>query len=318
MKQEEVNQGVRRGELVVVATAKLREKIIERVQRLIDDAPYVALSDVLREMDEIKRMLTRMGNRSRRYSVALAADMAKSVMLALLLIPERQEKIPRAGDESGPAQAAAELAKAGDDARRIADKLWGGIDPTPTIEAWHRELAKAADPTLTEQLLVATRTEDAKAHDPKGRPYTEIPAAPKSLPSAKVQEVELLVRTVDEDPGVALVRVESAADPDGPAMEGLFERRLRLVFDEESHPGVAKFLELAQVTDVHVRTRVHVTRGLGAFGAKHDELRLAEVIDEAESRRRMSRRLLEMNAVTGDLFAEQSLEIEEDHVPEGL
>lgn len=307
MKQEEVNQELRKGHLLLVATAKMRQKILERVQRLVDGVQYVALSEVLREVNEIKNMLSRMRKRGQSYSVALAAEIAQSLILALVLIPDRQADLTEEGDgvtdSAGSSAPAAELAQAGDDARRVAHNLWGHPDAAPNIEAWDKELAKLGDGRqLAEQLLNAPRTEDGKSHDPNGRPFIDIPPVPKALPSAGPQEVELQVRTVDEEPGVALVRLVSAADPDGPAMKGLFERRLRLVFEEEAIPGVAKFLELAQVTDIHVRARVKVSRGLGASNAKHDELRLAEVIDEAGSRRQMSRRLIEMHVVTGDLF----------------
>ena len=306
MKQEEVNQKLRTGDLVLVATANLREKILERGQRLIDGVRYVALSDLLREVNEIRSMLLRMRSKSRRYAVAVPADVAESVMLAMLLIPGGQAELADGDDGIGSAgntQKPDELVRAGDDARRIASKLWGVDDAAPTIELWDRELSKLGPRReLSEQLLVAARTADGKAHGASGQPLADLPLAPKSLPSANHEDVELHVKSVDEDPGLAIVVVMGAAHPHGPAMAGLFERRVRLTFDEELHPGVAKFLELAQVTDFHVLARVRVHRGLGARNAKHDELQLAEVIDERGSRDRISRRLLEMNAVTVDLF----------------
>lgn len=306
MKQEEINQEVRKGSLVVVATAKLREKIIERTRRLIDGIPYVTLTDLLREVTEIKSMLSRLRQRGQKYAVAVDAQTAQSVMLALLLVPERQadlEKGSNKAGQAGTAKTAAELAKAGDDARRIAEQLWGKPGSVPTIEAWDRELAKLGpEGDLAGQLLVAPRTEGGEIHDALGRPLIELPAAPKALPSQAPQEVELSVGPVDPETGVAVVRVMSAANPNGPAMRGLFKRRVPLVFDDEKLPGVAKLLELAQVTDTLLRARVGIKRGLTAAYAKLDALHLAEVIGEAETRKRMSRRLLEMEAVTRDLF----------------
>jgi hypothetical protein len=255
VKQEEINQEVRNGDLVVVATAKLREKVLERIRRLIDGVHYVALSDLLREINEIRIMLSRLRGGRRRYAVAVAAEIAQSIMLALLLIPERQKAIDVGGgsEHTGSAESAKvveDLAKAEDGARRVADKLWGSKEATPTIEAWDRELSKLGERReLSEHLLVAPRTEDGKVHDSNGRPLVEIPPAPKSLPSTNNEEVELQVRSVDADPGLAIVKVLRAANPDGPAMKGLFDRRLRLVFEEEVWPGIAKFLELAQYTD---------------------------------------------------------------------
>jgi hypothetical protein len=314
VKQEEVNQAARKGALVVSATGKLREKILERVRRLIDGVHYVALSDLLREINEIKAMLSRLRVPGSKYTVAIDAQIAQSLMLALLVVPARQAEL-RDGDgdsngdgngktsRNGSAQEQAELAKAADDARRVAEQLWGKPDTVPTIEGWHRELSKlGAGAKLAGQLLVAPRTEGAEAHDSTGRLLVEVPAAPKALPSMEPQLVELHVRAVDTETGVAVVRVLSAADPDGAAISGLFDRRVRLVFDSEELTGSAKLLELAQVTDVPVQARVGVTRGLGTSGTRHDELLLKEVVDEMETRRRMSRRLLEMNAVTDDLF----------------
>jgi hypothetical protein len=306
MKQEEINQEVRKGGLVVVATAKLREKILERTRRLIDGVQYVTLADLLREVNEIKSMLSRLRQRGQKYAVAVDAQTAQSVMLALLLVPERQADLESGGNkagQTGTAKTAAELAKAADDARRIAGQLWGKPDSVPTIEGWDRELSKLGkEGKLAGQLLVAPRTEGGKVHDALGRPLIELPAAPKALPSEGPKEVQLSVGPVDPETGFAVVRVMSAADPDGPAMRGLFERRVPLAFDDERLRGIAKLLELAQVTDTLLRVRVGVTRGLTEANAKLDSLQLAEVIDEAETRRRMSRRLLEMEAVTEDLF----------------
>ncbi len=306
MKQEEINQEVRKGGLVVVATAKLREKIVERTRRLIDGVQYVTLADLLREVNEIKSMLSRLRQRGQKYAVAVDAQTAQSVMLALLLVPERQADLESAGNKAGQAgtvKTAAELAKAADDARRIAGQVWGKPDSVPTIESWDRELSKLGkEGKLAGQLLVAPRTEGGKVHDALGRPLIELPAAPKALPSEGPKEVQLSVGPVDPETGFAVVRVMSAADPDGPAMRGLFERRVPLAFDDERLRGIAKLLELAQVTDTLLRVRVGVTRGLTEANAKLDSLQLAEVIDEAETRRRMSRRLLEMEAVTEDLF----------------
>lgn len=309
MKQEEINEEVRKGGLIVVATAKLRERILERTRRLIDGVQYVTLADLLREVDEIKSMLSRLRQRGQKYAVAVDAQTAQSVMLALLLVPARQADLEKGCNKAGQAataKSAAELAKAGDDARRIAEQLWRKADSVPTIEGWDRELSKLGpEGKLAGQLLVAPRTEGGEVHDALGRPLIELPTAPKALPSQVHQEVELSVGPVDPETGIAVVRVMSAADPDGPAMRGLFERRVPLSFDDEKLPGVAKLLELAQATDTFVRARVGVTRGLSAKHAKLDALRLAEVIDEAETRKRMSRRLLEMKAVTGDLFQTQ-------------
>lgn len=309
MKQEKVHQGLREGELVLMATAKLREQVIERARRLVDGAEYVPISDFLREIEVIKGMLCRLRSRGRQYAVGLPAEVAQSVMLALLLIPDAQAELASAGKSSladafSSSPPVEELAKASDGARRVAEKLWGSRESAPTIEAWQHELTKLGSlGSLAEQLLTTARTQDGKPIDASGRPLANVPPAPKALPSAFAQEVEVDVRTVDEDPGVAMVKVRGAAEPDGAAMKGMFERRLRLRFDEESHPGIAKFLALAQATDVRVRARVNVQRGLGSSNAKHDELRLSEVIDETGSRRQMSLRLLELHVVTGDLFA---------------
>lgn len=311
MKQEEVNQAVASGGLVLIATGKLREKILERTRRLVDGVMYVTLSDLLREINEIRQMLSRMRNRGKHYAVAVEAQIAQSIMLALLLVPElpqRQSKLPM-GDKTGDAGTAngiINLARAADDARRVAERLWGAPEAVPTIEKWDRELSKLDDGgKLAEQLLLARRTEGAQAYGPNGQPFVELPVAPKALPSEEIHEVVLHIRTVDAETGIALVRVMRADHPDGPAMKGLFERRVPLAFDSEKRPGVAKLLELAQATDIHLLARVNVTRGLSPANAKLDKLDLAEVVREAETRQRVARRLLEMNAVTEDLFSEQ-------------
>jgi hypothetical protein len=306
MKQEEVNQAVNKGGLVLAATGTLREQVLERVRRLIDGVHYVTLSDLLREVNEIKLMLSRMRTRGQMYTVAIDAEIAKSVMLALLLVPESQAKLPaqeNAG-HAGSGTEAAQLAKAADDARQIAERLWAKPNAVPTFEGWNKELSKLGDSgALAEQLLVAPRTEGAQAHDSNGRPFVEVPTAPKALPSEHIHEVELHIRMVDPETHIATVRLIGNANQGNPALLGLNERRIPLWFDDEKLPGVSKLLELAQTTDVHVHVRVNVTRGLSRANAKLDKLELAEVIRETELRQRMARRLLEMNAVTEDLFS---------------
>jgi hypothetical protein len=312
MKQEEANQAARNGDLIIVATAKVRGKILERAKRLIEGTSYVMLGDFLREINEIKGMLSCLAGRGRRYTVALSADLAQAVMLALLLVPDRQMKVPGGGRSPGnSAEAAEELERAIDEARRVSNVLWGSNASIPTIESWQRELSKTANRQLVEQLMVARRTDDAHAHDGVGRPLAHIPPAPKELRSAGAHAVELQVRNVDEDPSIACVKVMSADNPDAPAMKGMLDRRLRLAFDETRIAGIAKLLALAQVTDVHVQARVRVTRGLGTSNAKRDELELSEVIDEIDTRKKISLRLLEMKAVNRDLFVESESGLEE-------
>jgi hypothetical protein len=305
MKQEEINQELRNGETVLTGSAKLRDKVLERIQRTIDGNQYLTISDLVREINEISALLMRHGARGRQYAVAVSVAVAKTVLLALLLIPERQKKTPGLKAPENSAEATAELERTIDAARSAAHVLFGTENATPTIEKWERERAKAVNCQLWEQLLTAPRVEGVAVFGGAGGQLLQIPAIPKALPAADTQKVVLQVKTVDEDSGVALVNVLSAANPDGPALRGLFDRRLPLSFDEDATPGIAKLLELAQVTDVHLQVLVTVARGLGASNTKLDALKVSEVLDEPAVRLMISRQLLAMKAVNGDLFVDE-------------
>lgn len=308
MNQDEVNQRVRSGEGVVTATSKLRAKIIARSQQMIDGTEYVTLSDLLREIQEISSVLLRQGTRSRKYAVALASAIANSILLALLLIPDKQARVADDKTPKNSAEASAELERTIDEARSAAHILFGSQDSAPSLEDWERERAKSKNAPLWEQLLTAPRTDNAEVYCGTGAQLLEIPPVPRTLSAAKKPKVSLKVKTVDEDSSIAIVNLLGAENPDDPSMKGLFDRRIQLTFDQDATPGIAKFLELAQVTDTDVTIRATVTRGLGTPNARLDSLGVSEVIEENAMRQKISYRLVAMRAVSGDLFDAASVQ----------
>ncbi len=93
MKQEQTNQKSREGTKIRVVSAKLRAVIIARAQRMIENAEYLPLADLQREIREIGELLARHGMPGRRYTIACPASAAKALILSLLQIPDEQASI---------------------------------------------------------------------------------------------------------------------------------------------------------------------------------------------------------------------------------
>ena len=303
MKQEETNEKSRQGTKIRVASAKLRAVIIARAQRVIDNADYLPLADLQREIREIGELLASHSVPGRRYTVACPANAARELILSLLQIPDVQASITTDDTPKNDAEASIEVAKATDDARRTAHTVWGGDGSSATVENFHRELSKADNPLLVEQLLTGPRAEASEVQGATGERLAAIPQAPKFLPSGSTHQVGIDIKLVDRDQSLASVKVGDAENPEAAALSGLLGRRVSLKFDVEQLAGIDSMLMLAQATDVRVRVRVHVRRGLGKANMKLDELRVAEILQEAQTRAEISRRLVEMQAMQLDMIA---------------
>ena len=304
MKQEESNQGVRDGKLVKTASKKVRETIIAKFAKHLEGSAYVVLDDFIRELIDIKSILMRTRAPSRQYAVALAAKSALDVYLELLLIPRQQLSHTKPEPETSAA-AAQELTLAAEDALRVSHVLWNHVDAKPTYEDLKREINKTRNPELTMQLLFSAHSTEDGVNTSSGNTLPTIPAAPRFIASANQQRLTLKVKFVDEDPGQATVVIAGSGDPDAQCLQGLFERRIRLVFDETVLPGFGKLLVLAQAADVEIQVLADVQRGLGIGSAKNDLLQAVESIDEARTRAIIAAELRMMMSVDEELPFEQ-------------
>lgn len=231
---------------------------------------------------------------------AIPAEVAKKVWLELLLIP-RQQMAHSSTEPATSAAAAVEMTEAADDAIRIHQALWQTDDASPTFEDLQRELSKAQSPELTAQLLFSAHSVDDAVNTSTGNSLPSIPATPRYIACSSRPKLTLSIKSVDEDPGLAMVVVIGAENPDDVAMKGLFERRATLAFDETAFPGLGKLLVLAQAADANVPMRVSVRRGLGPASTKHDQLGVVELVDEVRTREIIAAQLVSMKAVTEEL-----------------
>jgi hypothetical protein len=305
MKQEETNQGVRDGNFVKVASKKARETILKRIARIVDGRAYVVLDDFVRELGEIKGILLRMRAPERRYSVALLAETAECIFLELLLIP-RAQKSHTSPEPETSAEASHEMTHAANEAMQISQALWLTPDANPTYEDLQREINKASNPELTRQLLLSAHSSDDSVTAATGNELPAIPAAPRYIASGSSQQVALKIKWVDEDAGQATVTIRGAKDPDALCLHGLFDRRVRLVFDETALPGFGKLLVLAQAAEVDIQLQANVQRGLGPGSARHDQLLANEVVDEVVTRAIISEKMKPMMTVNAELPFEET------------
>lgn len=305
MRQEQVNQDARDGKLIQVASMAVREAVVERVSRLVDGKSFLMLDDFFRELEALRALLRQAQAPGRGYAYAVPADIAKPVLLELLLVPARQADL--ADDCPATSTAASkELAKAAQDAERIAHKLWQGKDSVPTLELLDKELAKCKHRELTERLLFSAQGTDATPTTAAGNLLPRLPAIPRHIACEARPKVSLIVKSVDEDQRVAWVVIEAADNPDAIALSGLFTRRVQMAFDDQVFPGLGKLLLLAQTTEVAIQAYVVVRRGLGANPAKQDLLSVSELLDEPATRETIAAGLVKMQAVKPQLDLELS------------